>query len=163
MLPSPVTFGGERAAPRRRAPARKEAPVSAGPRLLPEAEERQCRTESNRTEPNRAEPSRAEPCGSRGRCSRGGSRPPAGTWGGPGGGAAAGRGWRWPVGNVRAGARELRRGSESFRVPSRYAPSIPAPCSAPGEANHLRRSRSPGGREHRPRCDPNVPFWSHSK
>lgn len=61
MLPSPVTFGGERAAPRRRAPARKEAPVSAGPRLLPEAEERQCRTESNRTEPNRAEPNRAGP------------------------------------------------------------------------------------------------------
>lgn len=62
------------------------------------------RSEAKGVEPNRAElsrdgPSRAER--SRGRCSRGGSRPPAGTWGGPGGGARrAGRG---PAGSAGTG------------------------------------------------------------
>lgn len=47
-------------------------------------------------------------------------------------------------------------------APSRCSPSAPAPSSASGDVDHLGRSWSAGGRERRPRCDPNLSFLLHS-
>lgn len=120
---------------------------------------------------------------SRGRCKRGGSRPPAGTWGGPEGGAVPGGGHRQrpggsgaaPGGSPGTGLRE-KRGDRGRSEPPRVPSGLGALLSSSRGANLLRippnplrsprissgASESPQDTPESPQESPNPLSSSHS-